>query len=906
MNKNILFLILLFCTNIAFSQSLPGSGNAYEYLNDNAYIEVNPFQQINFPFTVSFWVKASAQSGYQTIFASESITSGYAGFWLNISPSFEIGISTGSGSCFEPYCRRTIQADIPLYYEDKWIHLVGIFYSINNGALFLNGQSLNLKYNGSGPLNMLLTNNPVGTIGKKIRYNSFFAPLVGQMDELIIWNRALSQNEIREYMCKKVPTNAPNLVAYYKFDEPDANGPVIDSSPNAYNGTHVNGGSRGLSGAYIGDESTFDYTLNQNTQHINSLGDTVTISNTSNNVNGVQIYTVLDSPNTYNGIGNDTFCLQDRYHGVYFSQATANNPTADISISGGNPPYGGVYWRTANDDPLWKLVTVGQTSGNIIDFPIDQNQELIILEGSQIPYQSGLPATIKTCDFPFVLSVNDFPGGTLSWSNGSIGKDVQIDSLGTYILNAYSNCDTSNFSDTVEVIQPNEYTVIDTSAQVCQGDTFKFSGNIYTQTGFYSDTVVSSSSCDSIYNVDLLVIPNTQLNIYDSVCPGQYYVLPGGDSVNTAGSYPDTLLSSEGCDSIVVVDLSILPIFSDTLNISICAFESYTLPDGRVVDESGTYISMLTSIFGCDSNVVSILSVPQYSNFDTICLGDNYILPGGDTVSSSGTYIDTFSSSGLCDSTVITHLTTLGLQISIYADSVLCHGDSSGAAMVIIDSSAIPPFDYQWSNNANDSSITNLTSGMYSLTVTDAHDCSAVDSVEVFQPETVSVNAGEDVLISLGDNTYLEVILSEGGSPPYTYSWTPDRGLDNQSGIRVTASPDSTTAYIVTLIDDNGCITTDTVLVEVNPNLFIFPEGFTPNGDGHNDTYEILISENVEVVEFKIYNRWGELIHSDNKGRWNGYYKGALQSMDNYLYRAKLKLPDGAEVDEAGDFVLVR
>ncbi|MEX2588760.1 MAG: hypothetical protein WD334_01060, partial [Chitinophagales bacterium] len=62
----------------------------------------------------------------------------------------------------------------------------------------------------------------------------------------------------------------------------------------------------------------------------------------------------------------------------------------------------------------------------------------------------------------------------------------------------------------------------------------------------------------------------------------------------------------------------------------------------------------------------------------------------------------------------------------------------------------------------------------------------------------------------------------------------------------------------------------------------------------------------VEVLEFKIYNRWGELIYTDNAGNWDGRYKGTLQAMDTYLFRADIELPNGSRVSESGDFVLVR
>lgn len=247
-----------------------------------------------------------------------------------------------------------------------------------------------------------------------------------------------------------------------------------------------------------------------------------------------------------------------------------------------------------------------------------------------------------------------------------------------------------------------------------------------------------------------------------------------------------------------------------------------------------------------------------------------------------------------------------GPTMDFSVNDISCFGSDDGSIVVnVVTGTPGYTFDLNQELLSSDS-IFGLSEGEYIISVIDSNNCQGADTVAIFSPDSLEIEASEDVTIFNGSSTDLEVIYTAGGSPDYDYVWEPEAGLNTNNSDFVTASPDTTTNYLVTVIDENGCTKTDSVLVIVNHTLYVFPGGFTPNGDGNNDSYEIILSEGVEVLDFKIYNRWGELIYTDQAGSWNGNYKGNLQAMDTYLYRAKLELPNGSQVSEAGDFVLVR
>jgi gliding motility-associated-like protein len=108
-------------------------------------------------------------------------------------------------------------------------------------------------------------------------------------------------------------------------------------------------------------------------------------------------------------------------------------------------------------------------------------------------------------------------------------------------------------------------------------------------------------------------------------------------------------------------------------------------------------------------------------------------------------------------------------------------------------------------------------------------------------------------------------------------------------------------------VDENNspCVATDTVRVVVS-NLYIVPTQFTPNGDGLNDVFTILMRPDVQLVEFEIYNRWGNKVFAETTRGWDGTYEGKEQPLGTYIYRGVLRLADGSEIAVSGDITLIR
>ncbi|GGK86855.1 gliding motility-associated C-terminal domain-containing protein [Rufibacter glacialis] len=146
-----------------------------------------------------------------------------------------------------------------------------------------------------------------------------------------------------------------------------------------------------------------------------------------------------------------------------------------------------------------------------------------------------------------------------------------------------------------------------------------------------------------------------------------------------------------------------------------------------------------------------------------------------------------------------------------------------------------------------------------------------------------TAKAGPDQSIVLGNFAELE---ATGG---LSYSWSPSRGLNNAQIANPVAKPTETTIYTVTVTTQDGCTSSDQVTITVL-NPIEVPNGFTPNGDGINETWEVLHLKSYPNCQVEIFNRWGNRVF-ESKGYqtpWDGRMNGQPLPAATYYYIIRL------------------
>jgi gliding motility-associated-like protein len=132
-----------------------------------------------------------------------------------------------------------------------------------------------------------------------------------------------------------------------------------------------------------------------------------------------------------------------------------------------------------------------------------------------------------------------------------------------------------------------------------------------------------------------------------------------------------------------------------------------------------------------------------------------------------------------------------------------------------------------------------------------------------------------------------------------TYSWTPTDYLSSPSTASTlsrptSATPDSRTYSVIVSDLAHGCIDTSDITIHIKPlGFYEFPDAFTPNGDGLNDYYYPLVTTGATILEFRIFNRWGDVVYSGTSTPgWDGRFMGADQPIGSYVYFVRVSYPD--------------
>jgi gliding motility-associated-like protein len=138
------------------------------------------------------------------------------------------------------------------------------------------------------------------------------------------------------------------------------------------------------------------------------------------------------------------------------------------------------------------------------------------------------------------------------------------------------------------------------------------------------------------------------------------------------------------------------------------------------------------------------------------------------------------------------------------------------------------------------------------------------------------------------------------------YYWEPNTEISCTACENPTASP-TTDRFYYLYVEQDGCTSVDSAFVDITfPNSYVIPSAFSPNNDGKNDRFYIIKQSGVKVLEFKVFNRWGELVYDNPDFPWDGYYKDQLQDMEVFTYLFNLELSDGTQEIAKGNVTLVR
>lgn len=198
------------------------------------------------------------------------------------------------------------------------------------------------------------------------------------------------------------------------------------------------------------------------------------------------------------------------------------------------------------------------------------------------------------------------------------------------------------------------------------------------------------------------------------------------------------------------------------------------------------------------------------------------------------------------------------------------------------------------------------TTTNYTYIASNQFNCSDTALLEVYVQQAPNYNPIPDSSIIIGEQVAMDASAGLG----FIYSWTPSKGLSCTDCPNPIAQPLETTEYILSIRDAQGCFSLmDTILIEVKEVFSLdVPQAFSPNGDGVNDLIYAKGWGLKELIAFKIYNRFGELVFESSefdKG-WDGTYNGKDQMIETYVYTVEAETFKGEVLQKKGNITLLR
>src|SRR5438067_1834895 len=191
------------------------------------------------------------------------------------------------------------------------------------------------------------------------------------------------------------------------------------------------------------------------------------------------------------------------------------------------------------------------------------------------------------------------------------------------------------------------------SPSVCANQLpYVFNGKSYNSGGTYTDTMHSTTTCDTIYTITLTVSPLLTKTISPSVCANQLPYVFNGKSYNSGGTYTDTLHSTTTCDTIYRTEERRVGQLTKTISPSERSNQLPYVFNGKSYNSGGTYTDNLHSTTNFDTIYTITLTVSPLLTktiSPSVCANQLPYVFNGKSYNSGGTYTDTLHSTTTCD-----------------------------------------------------------------------------------------------------------------------------------------------------------------------------------------------------------------------------------------------------------------
>lgn len=520
-------------------------------------------------------------------------------------------------------------------------------------------------------------------------------------------------------------------------------------------------------------------------------------------------------------------------------------------------------------------------------------------------YSGGLYAEVfngpNGCDSTLILDL-DLKYATQSLVGQSacdsilwFGEVLTQSSMYTHVLTNDLGCDS--IITLHLTIHKSQVDTIHESA--CQS--YVWHGQTLESSGIYSFDTLSLFGCDSTLYLDL--------SIHDTIIRQEAISICQGDSAFIFGQYESeemtiskVFVSSEGCDSLHMVQLSVLPLPPASYDtISLCQGDTLFL-FGQEVTTSADLSTISAAQNGCDSAAfVHIQSIPVATSTlaFTLCPQDSVYF-AGQWIAKSGSYPQFLQAQNGCDS-LITALVTVLDEVDKPSWSIDCDN-----LVIEVEVDAQSPWSILWDNGDTTAYTFYSDASTATLNLMAEPDCerqfvldlpALPDIQDLIDPGDTTVQAGSPISMDLGLDPNL-----------WSVEWSPAHIVNCDTCTQVLISTLENTEVTILFTHASGCVFQTGFAIQISDFGFYIPNAFSPNGDGNNDVWKPFVGLGKTINRCSIYDRWGGLVFQsdDPDFAWDGSFNGQLAPTAVYTYIISYREDTQTDQIISGDLTLLR
>lgn len=521
--------------------------------------------------------------------------------------------------------------------------------------------------------------------------------------------------------------------------------------------------------------------------------------------------------------------------------------TATVSVIGNSGPYTYSWLPSGGTDSIATGLVPGTYTVIVTDANSCQSLPVTSSEITEpLPIFISVSTTTLSCfggsdGNATAIASGGTPGYTYQWLPGG--------TTGTSITNLSANTYNIKVTDTNSCVQNAPFTIIGPSAAISVSLTYTpvscFGGgdgsisslasggsppydftwipgnynaqNLYNlSSGTYTVTIIDANGCSLIDSItvtqpDLLILTTDSINSNCSIANGRASVLVSGG----VGNYLYQWSPSGGTNAFAT------SLFSGLYSVYVTDSNGCSASKNVMVNNDTAPVATIVStrnvscFAGADGTAsVSVSGTTGPYTYSWLPLG------GTDSIATGllpGTYTVTVTDTNLCQSQpVISPEITEPppLFITINKTAVSCTGTNNGSASATV-SGGTPGYSYLWSNGSTSSQISNLTSQIYTIQVTDTNSCIKITPFAITEPPSaLSVSLSFTPVSCFGGADGSVSAIAAGGTAPYNYFWMPGN-LNGQNQSNLTLG-----TYTVTTIDSKGCSLVDSITI-TQPDLIV-------------------------------------------------------------------------------------